>query len=316
MSSRQSATEIETEAARWVIRLDRDGRSDGTQADLDAWLAGDTRRVGALLQAEAAWSTLDRARLQPTPARRPAWTFPSRRMLGAGVAAAIAASIAGAVWIGMPARYDTTVGEIRRVPLADGSTAAINTASTIAVDLGDDLRRVRVERGEAWFQVARDPNRPFRVEAGLVRIQAIGTAFSVRRLPDGVQVMVSEGTVKVWVDGAQTETVQLKAGSRAFVSDQAVVRDSVGAPSEIDRELAWRSGKIDLAGESLAHAVAEFNRYNSRTLVIADPALADERLYGVFRIDDPAGFANTVAYSLQTTVKAGDAAITIGEGGG
>lgn len=321
MSVRQSASEIEAEAARWVVRLDREGRTSQLSADLDAWLSVDTRRRGALLQAEAAWAMLDRGQMlaaedvTPAPAPSNGVRLP-RRALFAGAGAAIAAGVGAMLVMNMPDRYGTAVGEIRRIPLADGSTAAINTSSAIDVNLGVRMRRVRLEKGEAWFQVARDASRPFLVEAGPVRVQAVGTAFSVRRRPNGADILVTEGVVKVWVQGAEGHVVRLPAGSKAFMADNAAVSERPGEPSEIDRELAWRAGKIDLAGETLGHAADEFNRYNARKLVITDPVLAEERLYGVFRTDDPEGFAGAVAASLHASVSSDPSQIRIGRKAG
>jgi transmembrane sensor len=313
MNVRQSADQIEEDAARWVMRLDREGRGP-LEAELQAWLDGDARRAGALLQAEAAWSVLDRARLAaPAPRSRPAtWRAPRRRVI-AGLAGAAAAVAAGVLLIGQPETHVTTVGEVRRMPLQDGSTAAINSASRLQVDFDNRLRRVRLDQGEAWFQVARDEARPFRVEAGDVRVQALGTAFSVRRVDAGVEVRVTEGAVKVWIEGASDRPLELTAGTSSFVGEDAA-RPSppVAAPAEIDRDLAWRSGRIDLAGETLAEAVAQFNRYNARALVIEGDALAGERLYGVFRLDDPEAFAASVALSLDASVSSDESAIRIG----
>lgn len=314
MNVRQSASEIETDAARWVMRLDREGRS-ALDAELEAWLAGDPRRAGALLQAEAAWMTLDRARAGKGVGRSlplSGLRVPPRFLAG-GLAAAAAAVVATVLFVTSQSQdYVTATGEIRRLPLQDGSTASINSASRVEVDFGDRLRRVRLERGEAWFQVARDSSRPFRVDIGRVRVQAIGTAFSVRKVEDGVEVSVTEGVVKVWVDGTSGRTVELSAGAASFVGEG---RDSpspaVAAPARIDRELAWRSGRIDLAGETLGEAAAEFNRYNARSLVIEDEELAGERLYGVFRLDDPEGFARSVALSLDATATADEGSIVI-----
>lgn len=321
MSVRQSANEIEAEAVRWVVRLDREGRTSELAADLDAWLSADTRRQGALLQAEAAWAMLDRGHMLATEDVAPAPAKPNvvrlpRRALFAGAGAAIAAGVGAMIVMNLPDRYGTAVGEIRRIPLADGSTAAINTSSSIDVTLGARLRRVRLEKGEAWFQVARDASRPFLVEAGPVRVQAVGTAFSVRRRADGADILVTEGVVKVWVQGAEGHVVRLPAGSKAFMADNAAVSERAGEPSEIDRELAWRAGKIDLAGETLGHAVEEFNRYNARKLTVTDPALAEERLYGVFRTDDPEGFAGAVAASLHASVSSDPNQIRIGRKAG
>ncbi|MBB5705935.1 FecR family protein [Sphingopyxis panaciterrulae] len=308
--TRSSASDIDADAARYVARMDRDDWSDAQERDLQDWLARDPRHPGALLRAQAAWMTLD----LPRPAEavpqdglaRFGWL--SRRNLLAGGGAAIAASVAGALMLGGGTSYATSVGEIRRVPLADGSIAAINTASTIEVKLDDAVRHVRVEQGEAWFQVAKDRQRPFVVAAGRARVRAVGTAFSVRRRAGGADILVTEGEVEVWADGAEGHRVRLGAGSRGFVADDAAIEQASAAPSAIDRALAWRSGKVDLAGDRLDSAVAEFNRYNRRRLVVADPAIAGERLDGLFRTDDPEGFAQAVHITLGVPVDPSDPA--------
>ncbi|HYD43714.1 MAG TPA: iron dicitrate transport regulator FecR, partial [Phenylobacterium sp.] len=143
MTARETADEIEEAAVRWLWRLDREGRTPELAAELDAWLAGDTRRQGAFLQAEAAWAALDRGRQLAgvTPLRRRERPAVSRRALIAGGGTALAASLAGVAYLAFPReRYGTAQGEIRRVPLKDGSTAAINTASVVEVDLKPEIR--------------------------------------------------------------------------------------------------------------------------------------------------------------------------------
>lgn len=309
--SRQNAMQIEREASEWLMRIDREGRTPTLTAELDAWLAGDRRRQGALLQAEAAWAMLDGlAGREPEQAPPPRL---NRRWLLAGGGAAIAASLIGGFFL-LPGEesFETEVGEVRRVPLADGSSAAINTRSRVAIAFAAERRTVRIEEGEAFFQVARDPARPFLVEAGRVRVQAVGTAFSVRRRETGADVLVTEGVVEAWADGAEGNRVRLAAGQSAFVADNAAITERPAAPSEVDRALAWRSGRIDLAGETLSHAAGEFNRYNRRQIAIADPRLAGERFYGVFRTDDPEGFAMAVHSSLDVPVRSDADGIAIG----
>lgn len=309
---RETPEEIEEAAVRWVWRFDHEGHAPELQAELEVWLAGDRRRQGAFLQAEAMWAVLDRgqqlAGVIPIEARRPRNPL-SRRTLLAGGGAAVAVSLSGVAYLALPReRYGTAQGEIRRIPLKDGSIAAINTTSVVEVDLKPDIRRVTVARGEAWFQVAKNPERPFVVEAGRVRVRAVGTAFSVRRYDKGADVLVSEGVVEAWVEGAEGHRVRIAAGEKAFVADNSAISEQKAGSSEIDRQLAWRAGMIDLAGETLAAAAAEFNRYNSRKLIVTDPRIAQERFYGVFRIDDPEGFANAVRQSLGATVDARDPA--------
>jgi transmembrane sensor len=304
----QESDEIGDEAASWVIRMDTDEWSDTDEAELQAWLSADGRRRGALLQAQAVWMTLDPVAEKGNTGWRPAVAVPRRSIL-AGAGAALAATIIGGViWTNSPTAYSTDIGEIRRVPLSDGSTATINSDSDIEVTFRATERGVKVARGEAWFQVAKDARRPFVVKAGQVVAQAVGTAFSVRRRDDGADVFVTEGVVEVWAAQADGHRARLVAGQSAFIGDNAAIQVTAGGTTAVERALAWRSGSIDLAGETLAEAIDTFNRYNRRKLVLADPRLGRERFDGVFHTNDPEGFALVVRSSLDVPVDRSDPA--------
>ncbi|MEW4468132.1 FecR domain-containing protein [Parasphingorhabdus sp. JC815] len=314
----QTAYDIDEVAARYVAEMDGEQWTSAQEDGLQRWLARDPRHPGALLRAQAAWMALDiprpSANVQTEQEKPALWL--NRRTVLAGGSTAIAASIAGGIMLLGGTGYSTSVGEIRRVPLADGSIVVINTASAIDVKLRDAARNISIERGEAWFQVAKDQQRPFIVAAGRARIRAVGTAFSVRRHSSKTEVMVTEGIVEIWANGAEGQRIQLKAGSRGFIADDAAMQQVPVAPSAIDRTLAWRNGKIDLSGARLDAAAAEFNRYNQRIVVIADPAIAVEQLDGVFRTDDPEGFAQSVHVTLGVPVDLSNSAqIRIGEPG-
>jgi len=299
MTERESAADIEAAAARWVVRADR-GDLDPTE--LEAWLAADARRQGAFVRAQAAWGLLDRGRVLAVEEDAPRRGV-GRRGLLAGLGAAAAACVAVVVTPRLlSARYGTTVGEIRRVPLADGSLAAINTDTALEVAMKPRKREVRLDRGEAWFQVAKDAERPFVVESGPVRVRAVGTAFSVRRRDGGCEVLVTEGVVEVWSEGAGEVPRRVTAGERVFASDSAGAARPVPASLEITRELAWREGQIVLDGEAFGAAAQEFNRYNARKIVIADPALAEQKLVGWFRTNEPESFARAAAASFGARV--------------
>jgi transmembrane sensor len=316
MSSIPSASEIDVEAADWAARVDAHGLDVEHDPELQAWLRGDTRRTGAFLRAQAAISFLDRGRalasvspsVEAVVAERP-----NRRALITSVGGALAAAFVGGVgfWTLRPQRLDTRLGEIRRVPLADGSLVAINTQTALDVTMKAKSRRIVLQEGEAWFQVAKDPKRPFVVAAGSVRVRAVGTAFSVRRDADtGVDVMVTEGVVEAWIEGDETSRRRVSAGSRIILAGAA--SPSVAeSPSQIERSLAWRNGEIALDGESLDQAAKLFNRYNSRQIVIDDPALARERFVGLFQTNEPESFAAAVAATLSAVVVEDERAIRI-----
>jgi transmembrane sensor len=198
-------------------------------------------------------------------------------------------------------QIQTPLGEIRRVPLVDGSLVAINTDSALNISLKTEVREITLDKGEVWLDVASDTKRPFIVAAGDIRVRAVGTAFSVRRLDDGADVLVTEGIVETWTVDAEDRKRRVSAGSKVFVSNIDGPSKVVAAATQIDRTLAWRDGEIALDGETLADAAAEFNRYNERKLTI-DPALSNERLVGWFHTNEPENFAQAVVTALGATV--------------
>ncbi|WP_454718914.1 FecR family protein [Caulobacter segnis] len=308
MVERESAADIEADAARWVVRVDRD---PGVRAELEAWLAGDRRRMGAYARAEAGWQHLDRASVlaveapEARPLLRRRGVIGSLGALAAGLATAVVAPRL------LAKRYGTALGEIRRVPMGDGSVAAINTSSELEVSLQPRLRAVKLERGEAWFAVAKDPGRPFVVESGPVRVRAVGTAFSVRKREGGSDVLVTEGVVEVWTEDGKTPPRRVAAGERVFADNSAGVLSPPKADADLTRQLAWREGQVVLDGQTLAEAAAEFNRYNDRKIEVADARLADARFVGWFRTNDPEGFAEAAATTFEGKVVIGGDAIIL-----
>ncbi|WP_428062708.1 FecR family protein [Brevundimonas sp.] len=309
--SRETSSEIDASAAKWAAQLDAGSMRPSDHVALEDWLEGDSRRQGALWRARAVLALM----VEPveTVVDR-ATARPDRRVLlgGLGLAAAVAAGVVlSPIMSGQ--RYRTLVGEIRRVPLADGSMAAINTDTTLDVRFQKTERAVKLDRGEAWFQVAKDRARPFVVAAGGIRVQAVGTAFSVRRKSAGAEVRVTEGVVEVWSDkGASRQRRRVVAGEQVFVSDAAGASSPVKRPLEMDRALSWRDGQIVLDGDTIAAAAAEFNRYNTRKIVIVDPDLEGRTVVGWFRTNEPESFAEAVGVAHGAGVNVGADVIMLG----
>jgi len=308
MSERETAQAITDRAAAWVARMDREGHDPAVRAELKAWLAGDDRRRGAYFRAKAAWTMLDRASVlgagggpSGEVAAAGSARFPRRRLLwgGGAVAAALVLGVTGMDYLTAPdQRIQTAVGEIRRVPLSDGSLAAVNTQTSLDVTMKPEVRQIALEAGEAWFQVAKDRARPFVVEVGDVRVRAVGTAFSVRRTPGGVNVQVTEGVVEVWRVGDEDRIRRIAAGTRAFITPDEAIVPVVAANEEIDKALAWRTGELVFDGDTVADAVAEFNRYNVRKIEVADATLGARKMVGRFRTNEPDAFARAAATLL------------------
>ncbi len=314
---------IDEQAAAWVARMYANP-DPADQAAFEVWHKADQRHAGAYLRAEAAWVLLDRAQVlrhgDGVAAQRAAsdtlkvhHSARTRRYVLTG---AVAASAAGLVSVGVMLSHrvslSTARGELRKVPLADHSIATVNTDSQIDVALSDRMRHVDLVRGEAWFEVAKNPDAPFVVSAGDVRVRAVGTAFSVRRHAAGADILVTEGVVEAWNVKNKNQRVTLKAGGEAHVTNTPEPVEVSYRPEEVERKLAWREREVILKSTALSDAVAEFNRYNDREIVIADPALRDAQLVGGFQVDQPDSFARAVHLTLNVPVSIGDDRIIIG----
>jgi len=166
--------------------------------------------------------------------------------------------------------YQTAVGGFQIVRLADGSQVTLNTATHLRAYLHGGTRRIELDSGEAFFVVAKDAARPFVVSVAKKTVTAVGTQFSVRRTAADIQVLVTKGRVELRVSsgGRLAAPTQLDAGSLARTIGSEVRVEHVSA-DEAERILNWRSGFVVFRDTSLADAVAELSRYQSRELLIA-----------------------------------------------
>lgn len=305
----QRRTKIDIEAAQWAVRLRIRQLTAEEQLALERWLEADSRHRGALLRARAVWVDLDRlAALAGRGERdgtvalpRLAFDVNRRWLIAAGTAALMFAGGAGALWRLRGGNvYVSRVGEIRRVRLSDGSRMVLNTDSMATVRFDDVEREIDLRVGEGLFQVAKDPKRPFIVRAGSVSVRAVGTVFAVRAVNDRVDVTVTEGVVEL-VDATGPRpalTRRLAANEHATIMETRQLEVQHLSHDEAERWIAWRRGMLEFAGESLRDAVSEMNRHNTRHIIVDDQALGERPIVGLFRANDPQGFASTVAIAL------------------
>lgn len=300
---------IDDIAAAWVGREDGDRLTPAERMQRDRWLAEDVRHRGAYARAHAVHLHFDRARAlgqgfgaEATRSRR---THRRGRWLAA-LAACVVAAATGmlALQQAVPdnrapgsGHHLTRIGEVLRLPLADGSAVTLNSGSEVVVEFSADRRQVQLLRGEALFDVAKDPHRPFVVMAAGAEVRAVGTSFSVRRRQDdAVKVVVREGTVDVEAD--QRTPQRVTANMLAMVSPTRAVQVQPLPARRVQQLLVWREGMIAFDGDTLAQAAAEFARYNDMRILIDDPAVARRTVVGLYSANDPEGFARSVALSM------------------
>jgi transmembrane sensor len=206
--------------------------------------------------------------------------------------------------------YGTGVGEQQRVMLGDGTRMTLNTDTHLSVDLGSSQRTVDMRDGEALFEVAKDPRRPFVVRAAGTSVVAHGTAFSVRLTPQGaaggpaLTVTLLEGHVSVERAAGEAASALAPSAPRQMQPGERLrlTRSPDGAPAtqadrpNLESAVAWQHSEAAFDDVSLADAVAEMNRYNRTPIVLLQPQrLGELRVSVLYRTGDSAGFARAVA---------------------
>ncbi|MBL8265436.1 FecR family protein [Steroidobacter sp.] len=307
-----NSRQIEDTAAAWLARRDSGRWTDADQRELATWLNESVLNRVAFLRLEAGWeksvrmkalaagaanvAASDEWRSSPFFGRLPTSQAGARRWRRLPVGLAIAATALMALTTTLylmlsPARddYATPTGGLALVPLQDGSKLTLSTASRVQVSMTEHERRVDLKEGEAFFEVAHDTARPFVVRAGNQTITAVGTQFSVRREADDVRVVVTEGRVRIERDAVANSASLLAAGAVAR-TEGGVVRMEKRTTIEAEELLSWRSGYLTFDETTLADAVAEFNRYSSRKVIIDDASIAAVRISGKFRSNNASEF--------------------------
>lgn len=298
---RRSADTVSAEAAAWIARLHGPDRTPELETGLRLWLAEDTRHRETFERMTQSWddATAIVVRQQFPRMRRPLPAGRRNWAMAATVLALCGSGVFGVYgWLDRHT-YATDIGEQRTVTLDDASKISVNSASKVVVSYGETAREVRLERGEALFEVAKDPARPFIVLAGNKRIEALGTSFVVRRDNDRTAVTLIDGRIAV-SEAAPPRT--LTPGQRlTFVAHKPAELDS----PRMDAVTAWRRGEIVLEKMSLADAAAEMNRYDVNQLSVEDPQIAALKVSGIYRTGDNANFARVVArmYGLEVSGK-------------
>ena len=245
---------------------------------------------------------------RPQPVRPFAaiWTRLPLRPMRTWAAALALAAVAGAIgltaWMRANPTYSTAVGQQRVIRLADGSVIDMRARSEIRVHYTRTEREVELLHGEALFRDTRNSIRPFIVTTRNTVVRAVGTEFDINRQRASTVVTVVAGQVAVanaFSQIAAPSSHSHRPGSRNSLSrpavyliagEQVTIRPPlVSNPVFVDVSdvIAWTHQKLVFVSTPLQDVVDEFNRYNVRQLVIADPALDSFKIDGVFSSVNP-----------------------------
>ena len=312
---------IREQASEWIIRLEDPAIQDDDIQELVTWLDSNPHHRTEFLELASLWGNMDvlselaeiiPLESQQTSRSKKTGTFDSRWFPGfVVIASACTALLLGISvlyfdhWQGTAPEdavvdivYTTPVGDQDFVRLVDGSSIKLNTDSRVQVDYTNDFRNIYFERGEAYFDVVHDANRPFVVHVGKGSVTAVGTAFTIKYNDEIVDVTVIEGIVEV--NTLLADKVVTAVSGKRSMKKGIVTKTSVSAgqtvefaeaihsvepvePEEIDHKLAWQRGMLIFDGDYLEDAVNEITRYTDTEIVINDDTIRKVQIGGYFR---------------------------------
>jgi transmembrane sensor len=320
--SAANSSDLYDQAADMILRRREFSWGAAEQSTLDARLASDPKFAEAFRLAQESWDAVGRhasspemlalreqaiARARQASARR--WSLPGARSrsLRKWAAAAGILIVCGTIWQISPYGYEpglykTGFGEQKVVELSDHSHITLDARTRLRVRFSADARVVQLLEGQAQFSVAKDPARPFKVEAGSKTIVAVGTVFDVEYVDRQVHVAMVEGKVAVLSHDPSAivgepksddpPPIELSAGEALAV--RADGASTVLPKADIEAATAWRQGKVIFRDQTLAEAVHRLNRYSRQQVIVDDPALAQMKVSGVFDSGDAQAFAEAM----------------------
>jgi transmembrane sensor len=306
--------EVRGEAAAWIARLHDQRRGPELESELHDWLGESEEHRRAFNRMTQVWEQAGRIRMRArdeVSAIRQA-----RRSRFSPWAATLAATlvlvvITAAYYWRDNAALITAVGQQQVRVLRDGTRVVLNTDTRIEVNYDEQMRRVRLVRGEAWFDVSKRPTWPFLVSVGDQEIRALGTSFIVRHDDDqDLSITLVEGRISVAPIASDGEAPP--QGSQVLIPGQRLVLSRHHAPTvdrpELSRVTAWERGRVEFDETPLKDATTEMNRYSTTRVAVSDTEVAQLRVGGVFRAGDSDEFVKivTAAFGLRAERNGGD----------
>ena len=338
-------SDVTAESCAWIAQIET---RELTPEDLKAfreWIqrtprhASEIRRL-AMLSSDLNVLTemagpLEHAARQSQPTAKKRWRRGWLRPAGVLVALAAAAVLAGGAFLRVtapsapvgPVMVATAIGDYEDSVLADGTGLQLNSDSQVEIDFTAEERTVRLLKGEAFFEVAHDPARPFVVYVRDKYVWAVGTAFGVRLLEDDFEVTVTHGRVALAETAAPPALgdnapaaieVEAVADTRLATAQpiilragQSVVLSSFEDPPpivdmterELMRKLSWQENLLEFFETPLAEVISEVSRHTTMQIEIADSELKSLEFGGIFRTGDTDALLDALAASYEIEIE-------------
>jgi transmembrane sensor len=294
-ASRSDVDPLAQDLAACFACLHDPAADPAVQANWRGWLAADPERVRRYRDLERFWSVLPAAetRRRSRLARFAYADVPTRQPWAALAAVLTVVGLLG--WWGHvgwfpsePVSYAAAQGVQRHLVLDDGSSVLLDSDSSLTVRFERRQRTVELDRGQALFEVAHDPSRPFVVRAKGGEIRAVGTEFDVHVTEAGVDVTLLQGAVLVappagGEPGGRREAHRV---ARLAPGQQVSYRDELGGIRTVDPGIAtaWREGRPSYLDRPLGDVVTDLRRYLAHPIRISDPNVASIRYTGTVSV--------------------------------
>lgn len=301
---------VSEQASAWFVRLQADDVTAEERVQFKSWYQASQEHARAYDKARVLWAMLEapaqrvRARVgagqvadasPPFTNKRP---YPRRFMTASSLILTVAVLLSSqlpTLYQNWQSDYHTAPGEQLTVALDDGSRITLNTNTALNVDFSADQRRIRLLRGEGYFDVAPNKSRPFTVTNGAASARAVGTVFSVRGSGDAMRVIVSEGTVEV--SASNTHEAVLVHLNQQVAYQQGRIGPVLSA--DIFEALAWQRRQLIFSRQPLSRVIDEVNRYRRGQILLINPALKERIVSGVFDTTDPGAAVDGIKATLK-----------------
>ncbi len=330
MTAESDRKQIEEQAADWLQVLHEGMPSDAVMADFDRWMNLSARHSEIYAEMSESYYGLDfddefdllidkpmagelggtigaadskvvsissaarKSEVSPSATRRPL-AYASAFVGSLAVAASFfAVFILGQ--FSLPngtAELVSPIGEVKVHELADASTVHLNTNTSLNIDYDADDRSLSLISGEAYFSVAKDPNRPFVVHTDGATVKALGTEFLVHNRGAGkIRVSVYESSVEVFHPQYLSTAVVLEEGDfLEFGPD--ILNPSVASLAEGEQP-SWRENRLIFNNATLIEVAEILGEYHRGKIMIGEE-VQNVRISGVFHDIDAARILSDIA---------------------